>query len=45
MTLLDDKDLKASKETFQAIDYDNSGLISIDELKNAIRNLNYNLSD
>ena len=39
VNLLDTEDLKKIKETFQAIDIDHSGLISIQELKKAFSNL------
>lgn len=40
VNLLDDKDLKASRDTFHAMDFDNSGLISVDELRVALKNIN-----
>ena len=35
VNILDDSTLKKNKETFQAIDSDYSGLISLEELKQA----------
>ena len=40
VNLLDDEELKKIKETFLAIDEDNSGLISTDELTIAFKDFN-----